>query len=105
MYSWMRRKMAARAAARLAQERAAQRLALALVRQVQAAATLRQLALVQALAAALPSLPARLRRVVAAATAQRLLELPPPVWPSPQASPRSSSSRTRPAKSTTRPRR
>lgn len=108
MFSWLQRTMAARAAARAAarqaQEREAQRLALALVRQAQAAGTVRQLALVQALVPGLPCLPARLRAVVRAAVAQRLVELPAPVVPNP-ASWTSSSSKTRRGKSTTRRRR
>lgn len=89
------------------QERAQQRrLVLALARQAQAAATLRQLALVADLARRL--LPELQAQVVLATVAARVVVLPQvPALPQERsrASRRSSSSRARTARSTTRPRR
>lgn len=100
MFTWLRQAMARRAAVRQARQLEAQRLATALMRQVQAATTLRHLALVQSLAQSL--LPARLRAVFLAALAQRLMDLPAPlVAPSP-GSRRSSSSRGRTGRRTSK---
>lgn len=105
MFSRLLKAMVARQAAARQKEAAAQRVLVALLRQVQAAATLRQLVLVQALAQDLPSLPGRLRAVVRQQVALRLVQLPAPVVAQSPASRRSSSSKTQRGKSTTRRRR
>lgn len=105
LFSWMRQTLARRAASRQLMQQQAQRQALALVRQAQSAATLRQLAMVLALLSALPLRPAGLRSLVRQAVAHRLGQLPAPLAPNRQPSPKSSSSKTRRGKSTTRPRR
>lgn len=74
MFSWLQRTMAARAAAAQVRERQAQRVTLALARQAQAAATVRQLALVECLARSW--LQARLRRVVDQQLQAQLVALP-----------------------------
>lgn len=78
MFSKLRKVMAARAAARQlatqARVRREQRLARALLQQAQAAATVRQLALVEHLARSW--LPARLRAVVQQALQEQLAALP-----------------------------
>lgn len=74
MFSRIKQAMAARRAARQMEQQRLHRLLAALVRQAQAAATVRHLALVQALA--LRWLPARLRLVLDLALQQRLLALP-----------------------------
>jgi len=77
MFSKLKQVLKVRAAARLAKDRADQRLVAVLLRQVQAAATVRQLALLQALAARL--LPVRLRRVLRLAVRAQVLALPAPL--------------------------
>lgn len=101
MFSRLRKAMQARAAVRQTQEEAEQAVAKALVRQVQAAATVRQLDHLLRLATRLLPGGRHLALVVAVASL-KLVALP--VQPIP-ASPRSSSSRTRRGKSTTRRRR
>jgi hypothetical protein len=106
MFTWLRQMMAVRAARRRAQETAAQRLAVALVQQAQAATTVRHLALVQALAQEMYSLPVRqrlaVRRLVALAVERRLLDLP--AAPN-RASQTSSSSKVQTGRRTTKLRR
>lgn len=104
MFFAIRRALTARMQARAARRAQELRVLAALVRQAQAAATVRQLALVQALGQ--PWLPARARAVLALAVQAQLVRLQAgPVASSSRRSPRSSSSRTRRARSTTRRRR
>ena len=74
VFSWLKQRMAARAAMRLARARQQDRLALVLAHQAQEAGTVRQVALVQALAQSW--LPARLRRVVEQQLQAALARLP-----------------------------
>lgn len=74
MFAALRSMMQARREARQAQTRAQQRLQLALLRQAQAAATVRQLALVDSLARSW--LPRPLRLAVVAVLQRRLAALP-----------------------------
>jgi hypothetical protein len=105
MFTAIRQAMQARAEARQARRTVAQHLAALLLRHLRAAPSVRQVALLQALALAPRLLPADLQHLVQMAAVQRLLALPvPPPLPSP-GSPRSSSSRRRRGKSTTRRRR
>jgi hypothetical protein len=103
VFSWMRQTLAQRAASRQLMQQQAQRLAVALVRQAQAAGTLRQLAMVLSMLQAMPWRQAALRALVRQQVALRLVQLPAPLAPNPrQPSRKSSSSKTRRGKSTTR---
>jgi hypothetical protein len=104
MFTAIKQAMAARAEARQAQQTVAQRLAAQLLRHLRAAPSVRQVALLQALALAPRLLPAQLQQLVQQAAVLRLLELPVPPLPSP-GFPKSSSSKTKRGRSTTRRRR